>query len=213
MLAAVNERTKLIIVCNPNNPTGTLTPTATVAEWIDEVAADESDETVFLIDEAYFELVDDANYETLIPRARNLNDVLVVRTFSKIYGMAGMRLGYGVGNARTVQHVTEWIANNNTNQLAMAAASASLDDDASLGDLAVLVVGLRHHGRRVHRRVCGNGDLELPSHDPARAILDGRHRLIEVWIDGPKLQNTLPNLRSQGLIAAGPIPAGHAGVV
>jgi histidinol-phosphate aminotransferase len=120
----------VIYICNPNNPTGTLTPTAAVAEWIDEVAADESDETVFLIDEAYFELVDDANYETLIPRARNLNDVLVVRTFSKIYGMAGMRLGYGVGNARTVQHVTEWIANNNTNQLAMAAASASLDDDA-----------------------------------------------------------------------------------
>ncbi|MBT8405713.1 MAG: aminotransferase class I/II-fold pyridoxal phosphate-dependent enzyme [Gemmatimonadetes bacterium] len=120
----------VIYLCNPNNPTGTLTPTGDVAEWIDEVAADDSDRTVFLIDEAYFELVEDPSYDSLIPRARTLNDVLVVRTFSKIYGMAGMRLGYGVGNGRTVQQVTEWIANNNTNQLAMAAASASLDDDA-----------------------------------------------------------------------------------
>lgn len=115
----------VVYLCNPNNPTGTLTPGDAVGEWI----AEAGDDVFFLVDEAYFELVDDPLYATAIPWARSRPNVLVVRTFSKIYGMAGLRLGYGVAHPDTVARLTAWIANNNTNQVAMAAATASLDDD------------------------------------------------------------------------------------
>ncbi len=123
--AARSPGLSVVYLCNPNNPTGTLTPTAEIERWIRD--ADES--VFFLVDEAYFELVDDPAYASCVALAREHTNVLVVRTFSKIYGMAGMRLGYGVAHPDTVERVTAYISNNNTNQLAMAAASASLRDD------------------------------------------------------------------------------------
>lgn len=123
--AARSPGLSVVYLCNPNNPTGTITPAADIEAWIDE-----SDEDVFfIVDEAYFELVDHPSYRSCVSRARSHPNVLVVRTFSKIYGMAGMRLGYGVAHADTVQRLTAWIANNNTNQIVMAAATASLDDE------------------------------------------------------------------------------------
>lgn len=116
----------VVYLCNPNNPTATLTPSSEIEAWIDEADND----VFFVVDEAYFELVDDPAYRTCIDRARARPNVLVVRTFSKIYGMAGMRLGYGVAHAETVERLTAWISNNNTNQIVMAAALASLDDEA-----------------------------------------------------------------------------------
>ena len=116
----------VIYLCNPNNPTGTITPSREIEAWIDQA----DDDVFFVVDEAYFELVDDPDYRTCIDRARSRTNVLVVRTFSKIYGMAGMRLGYGVAHEQTVERLTAWISNNNTNQIVMAAASASLDDEA-----------------------------------------------------------------------------------
>lgn len=116
----------VVYLCNPNNPTGTLTPTAEMAAWIREAG----DDVFFLVDEAYFELVEAPGHASLADLARERPGVLVVRTFSKIYGMAGMRIGYGVAHPETVDTVTAWISNNNTNQLALAAAAASLDDEA-----------------------------------------------------------------------------------
>lgn len=126
-MRAEAERTTgaaMVYLCNPNNPTGTITPSSEVEAWIDEAP----DHVFFLVDEAYFELVDDPAYRSCIERAVARDNVLVVRTFSKVYGMAGMRLGYGVAHERTVERMTAWISNNNTNQLAMAAATASLAD-------------------------------------------------------------------------------------
>jgi histidinol-phosphate aminotransferase len=115
----------IVYLCNPNNPTGTITPSRDIEAWIDEA----DDDVFFVVDEAYFELVDEPAYHSCIERARSRPNVLVVRTFSKIYGMAGMRLGYGVAHEQTVPRLTAWISNNNTNQIVMAAASASLDDE------------------------------------------------------------------------------------
>ena len=122
--AAGRGRPTVVYLCNPNNPTGTLTPSADIESWIRE--APES--TTFLVDEAYFEYVDDPSYRTAIPLALEMPNVLVVRTFSKIFGMAGLRLGYGVGHPDTIGRLREFILKNNSNVLACAAAVASMRD-------------------------------------------------------------------------------------
>jgi len=114
----------IIYLCNPNNPTGTLTPHDEIAAWMDEA----DDDVFFLVDEAYFELVEDPAYRSFLPRIRAQPNLLVVRTFSKIYGMAGLRMGYGIADPATVERITPYQAKNNTNQVAIAAASASLGD-------------------------------------------------------------------------------------
>ena len=113
----------IVYLCNPNNPTGTLTPHDAIEAWIDE-----DDETFFVVDEAYFELVEEPGFVSFLSRTADRPNLLVVRTFSKIHGMAGLRMGYGVAHADTVGRFTAWMAKNNTNQIAIAAASASLDD-------------------------------------------------------------------------------------
>jgi len=115
----------VVYLCNPNNPTGTLTASGEMDEWIRE----SDEDTFFIVDEAYHELVDDPGYRSALPWARERPNVLVVRTFSKIYGMAGMRLGYGIGQPETVERIARFISDANTNQMAVAAASASLRDD------------------------------------------------------------------------------------
>jgi histidinol-phosphate aminotransferase len=122
--AARSRSLSIVYVCNPNNPTGTLTDSREVQSWIQE--ADE--DVFFIVDEAYFELVDDPTYQSCLPLTREYRNLLVVRTFSKIYGLAGMRMGYGIAHPDTVRRMTAYMAKSNANQLAVAAASASLDD-------------------------------------------------------------------------------------
>ncbi len=118
----------LVYVCNPNNPTGSITPTAAVDAWI----ASAPDNVWFLVDEAYIHYVDAPGYESALKWIGKKPNVIVARTFSKIYGMAGMRLGYGVAHADTIEKLNAFAADSNTNILALAAADASLDDQAYL---------------------------------------------------------------------------------
>jgi histidinol-phosphate aminotransferase len=115
----------LIYICNPNNPTGTVTPSADVDAWI----ADAPETTTFLVDEAYLEYADDPGYWTALKWIDDKPNVIVARTFSKIYAMAGMRLGYAVAHPATIGRLNEFVARNNPNVLANAAALASLADD------------------------------------------------------------------------------------
>ncbi len=94
MLAAITDDTTIIYVCNPNNPTGGIRSGADVRSFID--AVDES--ITIVIDEAYAEYVTDPAYESMINVAMSRPNVLVARTFSKIYGLAGLRVGYAIGN-------------------------------------------------------------------------------------------------------------------
>lgn len=116
----------LVFLCNPNNPTGTLTPSAAVAEWIDDARED----VFFLVDEAYFDFVDDGGYRTFIPDAVERPNVLVNRTFSKIYALAGLRVGYGIAQPATIGRIAAYIGDSNVNQLALAAALGCIDDTA-----------------------------------------------------------------------------------
>lgn len=118
------RRPAIVYICNPNNPTGTLTPSAEVDAWI----ADAPETTMFLVDEAYYEYADDASYASALKWIDTHPNVIVVRTFSKIYGMAGMRLGYGVAHPDTTARLREFVMANNANVLASAAGVASLAD-------------------------------------------------------------------------------------
>ena len=120
------RRPAVVYVCNPNNPTGGVTPSADVDAWI----ADAPEDVFFIIDEAYVEYVDDPRYHSALPWISDKPNVLVVRTFSKIYGMAGLRLGYGISHPRASARLADFVAKNNTNQLALAAAEASFQDQA-----------------------------------------------------------------------------------
>ena len=128
-LAARSWDPVLVYICNPNNPTGTLTACSEVDAWIE----DAPDNVRFMIDEAYFEYVDDAGYWSAIKWVEQRPNVVVARTFSKIYGMAGMRLGYGIAHPSTAAHIRRFMCQINANELALRAALASLQDNGLVG--------------------------------------------------------------------------------
>ena len=115
----------VVYFCNPNNPTGTLTSTAAIDEWI----AEAPETTTFIMDEAYFEYVGDPSFESSVKWVNEKRNVVVVRTFSKIFAMAGMRLGYSISHPDTARYLSRFVAQNSPNELAAAAGLASLEDD------------------------------------------------------------------------------------
>jgi histidinol-phosphate aminotransferase len=121
----------LIFLCNPNNPTSTVHPARAITEFVTRVSR-ESPDTAILIDEAYHDYVTDPSYATAVPLALEHPNVFVTRTLSKAYGMAGMRVGYVIGQPRTMQAFNRWGITFNQNSLAVAAAVASLGDPAHI---------------------------------------------------------------------------------
>jgi histidinol-phosphate aminotransferase len=122
MLAAAKDG--LIYVCNPNNPTASITPKNEVRDFI----AKTPPETMILVDEAYFHFADSPEYESVIPLVKDHSNLIVSRTFSKIYGMAGLRCGYCVAQKRTIERMRRNQMWDSVNCMALAAATASLDD-------------------------------------------------------------------------------------
>jgi histidinol-phosphate aminotransferase len=122
MLAAAKRG--LIYVCNPNNPTASITPKDELRDFI----AKSPPETMILVDEAYFHYADSPDYESVIPQVKDHSNLIVARTFSKIYGMAGLRCGYCVAQADTIKRMRPHQMWDSVNIMALAAASASLDD-------------------------------------------------------------------------------------
>jgi len=122
MLAAAKGG--LIYVCNPNNPTASITPKDELHDFIAKTPPD----TMILVDEAYFHYADSPDYESVIPFVREHPNLIVSRTFSKIYGMAGLRCGYCVAQKETVERMRRNQMWDSVNCMALAAATASLDD-------------------------------------------------------------------------------------
>jgi histidinol-phosphate aminotransferase len=121
----------LVFLCNPNNPTATVHSAADVNAFVERVLK-ASPETVIAIDEAYHDYVTDPNYATQVPLALSNPQVIVARTFSKAYGMAGLRLGYAIGHADTIAKMREVHFGMGLNALALAAGAATLEDPARL---------------------------------------------------------------------------------
>jgi|GEM_PF-75872 len=122
MLAAAKRG--LIYVCNPNNPTASITPRNELRDFI----AKTPPETMVLVDEAYFHYADSPDYESVIPLIKDHPNLTVARTFSKIYGMAGLRCGYCVAQKETIDRLRSHQMWDSVNCMALAAANASLDD-------------------------------------------------------------------------------------
>jgi histidinol-phosphate aminotransferase len=116
----------LLFICNPNNPTGTLHGIGDLLHFVGQVN-ERSPESTILIDEAYFEYVDDPQYGTAIPEAVKNPRLIVSRTFSKVYGMAGIRAGYAIGHPDTIRRLQPWRTPSGISAFAGAAAMASLE--------------------------------------------------------------------------------------
>ena len=116
----------LVFFCNPNNPTGTVHGKAAVIKFVEDVLA-ASPQTTILLDEAYYDFVVDPAYATGIPLAMKYPRVIVTRTFSKVHGMAGLRVGYAIGHPDTLKKIAAR-QTSDMNLLGNAAAAASIQD-------------------------------------------------------------------------------------
>src|SRR5213592_705309 len=114
----------LIYICNPNNPTASITP----KDELRDLIATSPPQTTILVDEAYFHYADSPDYESVIPLVKDHSNLIVSRTFSKIYGMAGLRCGYCIAQKQTIDRLRRNQMWDSVNCMALAAASASLDD-------------------------------------------------------------------------------------
>ncbi|MBZ5567305.1 MAG: aminotransferase class I/II-fold pyridoxal phosphate-dependent enzyme [Acidobacteriia bacterium] len=129
MLARTSSDTGLVYICNPNNPTASLTPRLDIEAFVRKLPSN----TYVLIDEAYHHFATDSpDYVSFIERPVDDPRLIVARTFSKVYGMAGLRLGYSVAIPATTKLLRPWQLEDNGNMIALHAALAALDDDAAM---------------------------------------------------------------------------------
>jgi histidinol-phosphate aminotransferase len=124
MLAAAEEG--LVYICNPNNPTASITPKDDLRDFIAKCPR----ETMILVDEAYFHYADSPDYESVIPLVKQYPNLIVARTFSKIYGMAGLRCGYCIAQPEVIQRLRPHQTWDSVNIMALVGAIASLKDSS-----------------------------------------------------------------------------------
>jgi histidinol-phosphate aminotransferase len=122
------EGAGLVYICNPNNPTASLTPRADIEAFLRQLPKD----TYVLIDEAYHHFAASAEYASFIDRPVDDPRVMVARTFSKVYGLAGLRIGYAVAQPQTIQRLQPYQLEDNINMVGARCAMAGLRDDAGL---------------------------------------------------------------------------------
>jgi len=125
MAALVNEKTRLVFIANPNNPTGTWVTETPLRRFVENLPPS----TVVVVDEAYFEYVDKDGYPNTLPWVAEFPNLVVSRTFSKIYGLAGLRVGYFVSQLEVADVINRIRHPFNVNSLALVAAEAALDDE------------------------------------------------------------------------------------
>ena len=125
MLRAMTPKTRVVFVANPNNPTGTLAAAADLRRFIHEVPP----HVLLAMDEAYIEFIDEPCDLLPLVRGGKVPNLLLLRTFSKIYGLAGLRLGYGIGHPELIAGLERIRQPFNINALVQAGALAALDDD------------------------------------------------------------------------------------
>jgi histidinol-phosphate aminotransferase len=190
MLSAAHEG--LIYVCNPNNPTASITPRNEMRDFIQKVPL----QTMVLVDEAYFHYADSPDYESVIPLIKDHPNLIVARTFSKIYGMAGLRCGYCIAQQETLQRMRPHLSWDSVNILALAAAIASLNDAEQVANSRRLNKQTRQF---VLDEVAKLGFQHIPSEanfvmidlkQPVRPAIDGlRQRSVQVGRVFPSLPN------------------------
>ncbi|WP_321323374.1 histidinol-phosphate transaminase [Thiomicrorhabdus sp.] len=144
MLAAITDKTKIIYIANPNNPTGTF---FTRTEW-ESFISQVPDKVIVVLDEAYVEyaksFIDEADYFDGVDYLKEYKNLLISRTFSKAYGLASLRLGYMVGNSEIIEYINQVREPFNVNQFAQVAAIAAIEDQ----DFVTEAVKVNQQGMR-----------------------------------------------------------------
>ncbi|HTP41732.1 MAG TPA: histidinol-phosphate transaminase [Nitrospiria bacterium] len=128
MASAVTPKTRLVFICNPNNPTGTMVTAAELSRFLDALP----DSVVVVIDEAYVDYVTAPDFPRSLELLRSGPPVIVLRTFSKLHGLAALRIGYGIARRELIAYLDRIHQPFNTNGLAQLAAAAALEDEAHL---------------------------------------------------------------------------------
>ena len=156
MAAAVTTRTKMVIVCNPNNPTGTYVPVAAVSRLVEAVPGD----VLVVVDEAYNEFVTAEDSQDSLRLQAAHENVVVLRTFSKIYGLCGLRVGYGLGAAVVHEAIDKVRQPFNVNRLAQVAALEALKHQDQVAQRRVLNAGSR---AAMVEKLAARGRATVPS--------------------------------------------------
>jgi len=156
MAAAVTRRTRVVFVCNPNNPTGTYVPVADIALLVDAVPAD----VIVVVDEAYNEFVSAPDAQDALVLQAAHENVVVLRTFSKIYGLCGMRVGYGLCSPEIKRALDKVRQPFNVNRLAQAAACEALKHQDQVAERAAVNARLR---ASMVERLAATGRATVPS--------------------------------------------------
>ncbi len=156
MAAAVTSRTKLVIVCNPNNPTGSYAPVASIARLVESVP----DDVLVIVDEAYNEFVTAGDSQDALRLEAEHDNVVVLRTFSKIYGLCGLRVGYGLCRPEVARAIDKLRQPFNVNRLAQVAALAALPLGDRVAERRDENARLRDH---LASRLAERGRASVPS--------------------------------------------------
>lgn len=157
MADAIDDATRLVIICNPNNPTGTIRSGDEVEDFISSVP----DHVLVLVDEAYAEFVQDPSYRSMSRIAVDQPNVVTLHTFSKIYSLAGLRIGYAIGHPDTLTGLRKAQQPLTVNRLAQAAALASLGQPDELARRVEANAAGRHY---VAGAIEERGLAHVPSH-------------------------------------------------
>jgi histidinol-phosphate aminotransferase len=142
LLSRVDDRTKMIFICNPNNPTGSYLSRTRLEAFLERVGGS----LIVVVDEAYFEFVEASDYPDGAAMLARFPNLMVFRTFSKMYALAGLRIGYLVGSREAVEYTRRTAVVYSINTLAQDAALAALEDD-------------RDHIRRTREVVCRGKEI------------------------------------------------------
>ena len=195
MADAVCPKTRLVFVCNPNNPTGTIVGTHEVEALLERLP----EHVIPVFDEAYYEYVTDPDFPDSIRYVRENRAVIVLRTFSKAYGLAGLRIGYGLTSTEIAGYLNRVRPPFNTNSLAQRAALAALEDDKHVArsralnseQMAVLRAGLSELG--IDPIPSQANFLFFDCGQDGQAVFEAllHEGIIVRWIDGPMLRVTI----------------------
>jgi histidinol-phosphate aminotransferase len=163
----VDEKTKIIFIANPNNPTGTMIPKQKIVDFIEKIPP----ETFVVLDNAYEEYVSDQQeHLNGIDLAINRKNIIVLRTFSKIYALAGLRIGYGIANQKIINYLNQVRPPFNVTRLAQKAAQASLEND----EFKIASARLNHKNRlRLYNQLSDMGFTVIPSETNFLMFLPG----------------------------------------
>src|SRR6202789_1594871 len=186
MAAACTSKTGVAYICNPNNPTGTIVTRDEFAAFVQAVPAT----TLIVGDEAYFDFTDDPRYASALEFIPAHPNVIVARTFSKIYGMAGMRLGYAIGAKEQIERISGNLLQDNCNAAVVGAGLASLADHQNVAACRDRLVATRTW---LCDALTHDGRTFVPSH--ANFVMIDMGSDVQAFIDQFKAKNILVGRR------------------